>query len=415
MKTKGSRLLKKGEQAILLPGPTGAEPWEAWILGESAGAECVQVYATPSANPLRKNAVLVLPVAQVHCQPLWLNETDTKQFPGMIHLQLELRGLLPRANGSPVFDWSVAAQEGNRTLVVVGVLPASLSQEVQDDAYAAFDLSARYFSFPENAMTFWQEQDRLVVAVTRGKNLVYFQALAEGTLTSRVLQDLICIRATLILQNISPHLGQAVFWSTVERSELTALQTTLQLPIQQTERPFPQTPPTPWKLIPPSVGEAKKTREIWRWRNRGILAAAVLYLLVVVIMLARLWITSYHVDQLQKWQSANAQEVTLVRKTKAAWKELSPVVDVNGYPLELLLNCAASVPADQLHLTLFEVNNGHILINGEAKNVTAAFQFRDHLQHDPHFAGYSWEMGQPKILPNDLTQLQIEGTRTVAN
>jgi hypothetical protein len=415
MKTKGGRLPQKGEQAILLPGPTGAEPWEAWILGGPDGAECVQVCATPADNPLRKNAALALPVAKVHCQPLWLNETDAKQFPGMIHLQLELRGLLPRGNGAPVFDWSVAAQEGPRTLVTVGILPASLSQEVQVDAYAVFDLSARYFSFPENAMTFWHEQDRLAVAVTRGKNLVYFQALAEATLTSRVLQDLICIRAVLIMQNISPHLGQAVFWSRVDRSELTALQTTLQLSVQQADRPPPQAPPTAWELTPPSVGAAKKNREIWRWRNRGILAALVLYLLVVVIMLSRLWLTSYKVDQLQKWQARHADEVALVRKTKAAWQQLNPVVDEKSYPLELLLNCAEDVPADQLHLTLFEVNNGHLLINGEAKNVTAAFQFRDHLKRDPHFAGYNWEMGQPKILPNDLTQLQIEGTRAVSN
>jgi len=45
----------------------------------------------------------------------------------------------------------------------------------------------------------------------------------------------------------------------------------------------------------------------------------------------------------------------------------------------------------------------------------AAFQFLDNLKHDPHFAGYTWDMAQPHLLPNDLAQLQIEGTRATSN
>ena len=415
VKTKAVRSLVKGEQAVLLPGTTGAEPWELWILGGQARAECVQICAGPLDNRLRQNSTLALPVSQVFCLPLWLNETDAKQFAGMIPLQLELRGLQPRGNSPAVFDWSVVIQEGTRTLVTVGVLPASLPQEMQTETYATFDLSARYLPFPENALTLWHEQDRLIVAITRGSHLVYCQMLSESRVTPRVLQDLTCARATLDMQGVLGSLQQVVLWTEISQTELASLRVTLQLPVGQAERPAPRPPSSIWKLTPAVVSQAKKDREMRRWRNRGILIALAVYLVVVAVVAAQYFMTSYRADQLRRWQADHAQALDLIHNTEAAWKELHPVVDEKNYPLELLLQAAGAIPADQLHLTLFETDNGHLLIKGEAKNVTAAFQFLDSIKQNPHLTDFTWNMGQPHLLPNDLAQFQIDGTQTPTN
>jgi len=128
-------------------------------------------------------------------------------------------------------------------------------------------------------------------------------------------------------------------------------------------------------------------------------------------MVTRYFILSYKIDDLRRWQVSHADARTLVQDTETAWKELHPVVDENDYPLELLLHVSESIPPDQLNLTLFEVGDGHLLIKGEAKNVSGAYQFLDNLKKNSHLTGYNWEMGQPQILPNDLAQLQIDGTR----
>jgi len=415
VKAKAVRPLGKGERAILLPGATGAEPWEIWVMGGKSGAEYRQNCVNPLDNRLRKNTTLELPVSQVFCLPLWLNETDTKQFASMISLQLELRGLQPRGTDAAVFDWSVVAQEGMRTLVVVGVLPASLPPEIQVEAYDDFDLSVRCLPFSENALTLWREQDRWAVAMTRGRNLVYFQTLAEERISQRVLQDLNCLLTSLTMQEVLLPLQQVILWSEVSPTELTALQTALRLPIRQEERPSPRLPATAWKLTPSTVGAAQKQREFQRWRMRGILIASAVYLMAVAWLLTHFFITSYQVKGLQHWHAEHAQAIALVRDTKAAWQELQPVVDENSYPLEMLLNVSKSIPSDQLNLTLFEANNGRLLIKGEAKNAQAAFQFLDNLKKDAHLAGFTWNMGQPHLLPNDLAQLQIEGTRATTN
>lgn len=412
VKAKAVRSLVKGERAVLLPGITGAEPWELWILGGQIPAECVQVCASPLDNRLRRNATLALPVSQVFCLPLWLNETDAKQFAGIISLQLELRGLQPRGNSPIVFDWSVVTQEGARTLVVVGVLPASMPPEMQSDAYETFDLSARYLPFQEDALTLWQEQDHLAVAITRGSHLIYYQILSEPRITQRTLQDLTCVRATLEMQGILTSLRQVVLWTEISPSELAAMRVALQLPIVQAERPAPRSPNPVWKLTPAVVNQAKKDREIRRWRARGILIALVVYILVIALVVSQYFVTSYRVDQLRHWQADHEQALSLIHNTETAWGELRLVVDEKNYPLELLFQIQEAIPADQLHLTLFEGDNTHLLIKGEAKNASSAFQFFESLKNNPHLANYTLEMAQPTIASNDLAKFSINGTYT---
>jgi hypothetical protein len=415
VKTKSVRSLTKGQRALLLPGPTGAEPWELWVLGGKASVERVQICATPLDNRLQKNTTLSLPVSQVFCLPLWLNETDAKQFAGMIPLQLELRGLQPRGTEPAVFDWTVVAREGTRTLVMVGVLPATLAPEIHAEAYEAFDVSARCLPFPENALTIWREQDRLAVAITRGQNLVYYQALAEGQITPRVVQDLNCTQATLAMHDIVTPLQKVMLWTEMGPEEITALQGALPLPIEREERPHPGAPSQAWKLTPATVGEAKRVRASRRWQKRALSIFLVVYLLAVAAMATRMVLTSRKVDDLRKWQAEHAQALDLVQEGRAAWKELAPVVDTKDYPLELLLEAYQSIPLDQLHLTLFEAGNGHLLIKGEAKNVTGAFQFFTKLKSDPYFSSYNLTMANPHPLPNDLAQFQIEGTHATTN
>jgi hypothetical protein len=414
VKTKPVRNLAKGQHAILLPGPTGAEPWEVWVFGGKGLPEVVQVCSSPLDNKLRKSTTLALPVAQVYCLPLWLNETDARQFRGMIDLQVELRGLKPRGNGQAIFDWSVVAEDSARTLVSVGVLPGSLSPELHAEAYESFDLSARYFRFPENALTIWREQDRLALAITRGPHLVYYQALAEGQITSRVLQDLNCVRTALEMQGILTPLQKVTLWTEVTPEELIALKGAFPLPIEQSECPPPVSPGQPWKLTPASVGEAQRARESQRWLRRSLYIFLVFYLLAVGWLVTHFVLTSLETKKLRKWQTDNAAAVQAVQDGQTTWKELGPVVDTNRYPLELLFHASSSLPAD-LHLTLFEASYQHILIKGEAKNVAGAFQFLSKLKADPFFTGYTLDMSNPRPLPNDLAQFQIEGNRATQN
>ena len=402
--------MAKGQTAVLLPGTHGAEPWELWLLRGQGQADMVQACKTPAENRLRKSSTLLLPITYVYCVPLWLNETDAKQFAGMIPLQLEMRGLQPRGGEPAVFDWTVVTQEGARTLVAVGVLPAALPAEFNTGAYQGFDLSARYLPLPENALVIWREQDRLVLAITRGAFLVYFQALTEGTVTPRVVQEIICAQATLAMQDVVGPLGQIVAWTPLTEAEVAALKGALPLPVVQEDRPVPSAPKQAWKLVPVDVNEARrlKASRAWLWRAAGIFLVA--YLAFVGFMVWQHVTLSRQADALRHWRDAHAEALDLVESGRAQWKALAPVVETKDYPLELLRQTVESIPADQLHLTLFEAGNGKLRIKGEAKNVAGAFEFFGKLKGDPYFSTYHLEMANPNPLPNDLAAFQIEGS-----
>jgi len=132
-------------------------------------------------------------------------------------------------------------------------------------------------------------------------------------------------------------------------------------------------------------------------------------------MVTQYVMTSLRVNDLKKWQADNASALDTVHDGQAAWKQLAPVVDPKNNPLELLLETDKSVNTDQLHLTDFEAGGGHLVIKGEAKNIAGAFEFLSKLNSDPFFSGYNLAMNNPRPLPNDLAQFQIEGTRSTTN
>ncbi len=126
---------------------------------------------------------------------------------------------------------------------------------------------------------------------------------------------------------------------------------------------------------------------------------------------------SFKVAALHQWQDAHSADIDLVSSGRSAWKQLAPVVDYTYFPLEILKRVQAAIPADQLHLTLFECNDqGRLQIRGEAKNVAGAFTFFEKLKADPYFSRYNLQMGNPRPLPNDLASFQInEGTHATQN
>jgi hypothetical protein len=399
---------QKDQRRLLLPGSAEAEPWEAWTTGP--GAECVQAGQRPDDLAGGRGAALALPVAEVLAVPLWLREIDPKQFRGIIALELESRGLQSRGREA-VFDWSVVAEEETRTLVLVGVLPALLPEELETDTCRIFEVSARCLPLPGDALVLWKERDRLVVAVTRQESLACFHALGDATPTTRVLQDLTCFLAALRMQGVIGTLKEAVLWTEASLAEKSALQALLHLPIREEARPAPVLPRETWNLTPVRVGEVKRGRVARRWRLRAAALGAFVLVAIGLGFGLRLFLAQRDVAQLQQWQASHAASLDMVHQTAAAWHDLQPVVQPDSYPLEVLLHVSESLPTDQVHLTLFETEGDHLLIKAEARNLTAAFQFFDALKKNPHLSTYTWEMAQPHSLANDITQLQVEGTR----
>jgi hypothetical protein len=415
VKAKAPRVARKGETLLCLPGPSQAGAVQLWALGPAGPPECLQ--SAESLADLRPpaSARLVLPMADVYCLPLWINETDPRQFREVISLQLELQGHRRSEGTEQAFEWDVIATEGARTLLMVGLLADPLPDDYLLSTAGRFDVSPRCRNFAADALTVWREQDRIGFVITRGEQPVYFQALKTGTLSTGAGQDIACALATLQMQEVIGNLRQTVSWMPLGEVEKKVLAEATRLTVQEVQTPPPRLPARSWSLVPAEIiarQRATRSRQSW---SRGLLIALAVYLVAVAAFAGRTLYLAHEEASLNAWQKDHGTEIDLVEKTSAAWRDLAPALDPNSYPLEELLACTRSLPADQLHLTLFEARPGHLLIKGEATNAAAAFQFLDQLKKNTHFAGYTWDMAPPHLLPNDLAQLQIEGTHASAD
>ena len=252
-------------------------------------------------------------MSEVIALPLWVQETDEIHFPEIVALQLEARGLAPR-NSEPIYDWSVVVREEKRTLILVAVLPGSVSEELGSEVFPAFELCARYYQMPQDALVLWIEQGHLTMAISRKEGMVYFQAFSEAGLTPRGIQSIVCSLATLEMQAITQTVREVVLWAVFPPAETSALQSALGLPLVEGERPSPTFPVDAWNLTPARVNEVKRQRQTRRWQVRASLLGLALTLLVVVALGLRLFLVSRDVSQLEAWQDAHADSFQALQK-----------------------------------------------------------------------------------------------------
>ena len=218
---------------MLLPGSTGAGRGELGYCGSKAGGGYRAGLPHAADNQLRKSATLSLPVAQVFCLPLWLNETDPKLFPASSHCRLNCAGC---NHAAPTRRCSIGRLSRRRRRARSSWLaccPRRSTRSFTPKPTTPSISPRATIRFPENTLTIWREQDKLTMAITRGTSLVYYQSLGEGEITARVVQDISCAQVTLAMQDILMPLQKMLLWTAVTPAEITALKGALPLPIEQ--------------------------------------------------------------------------------------------------------------------------------------------------------------------------------------
>ena len=383
-------------------------------MGDGSKARLAGTFDTPAAAQLTPQSVLALPLQQLFAVPLWLATTDPVLMREMIFLQLERRGLAAgRTPQEMVFDFRTVATVENKTLVLAvalpGVLPGHLCQDLR-----AYEPSARVRPLPRDEFIFWREDGRLVLAVTRGEELAYFQALGEGSFTAPVLQELQCIRLQLQEEGVIERTNGITLWGEFGPGEISAVSQAMNLRAVTAPPPAPVLPGEWMDIIPSSV---RKTQQIAKaaGRNMSILAAFagvyILFLLGLIIRVTLIYVEGARIEADLKNHEA---EVNDIQATSARWDSLDPAIDRDSYPVELLLRSARFLPPDGVRFTLFSTSTGKIIIQGEAKNYGAAVGFFDDLKKSKELVDYKFNMPNPPILPNGNAKFQIEGVRNGA-
>ncbi|MBI4024403.1 MAG: hypothetical protein HY360_05440 [Verrucomicrobia bacterium] len=400
------------EKFLLCPGDG---QWEVWGMGPDSISKLVRTCPTPADAKIPAHAILALPLRHVFALPLWLVAGDDATLADMIYLQLEKRALLARSRSETVMHHQVVGVEDAKKLALVAVLPVGLPESLCLDRITHYDLSARVFPLPKNQFTLWIEGDRLVLAVTRDDHLCYFQALGNREITPLVSQELRCIQMRLETEKILASGRGVTLWGEFSSEAQALVGHALGLAVQCQPRPSPCMPSAPWNLIPHSVAQAQVAHQ-QRAKRRNILAlAAAVYALLIGGLIFQVAKLSFQTAAIKTALAKDASTVAVIRETARRWSALEAAINPEDYPLEQLLRCSRSLPPDGVRFTLFERKGTKLLIMGEAKSAASAFKFAEDLKQSKDLAGYKWQMPQPRLLPNDSSQFQIEGEQPHAS
>jgi hypothetical protein len=144
------------------------------------------------------------------------------------------------------------------------------------------------------------------------------------------------------------------------------------------------------------------------WRKRAM-AAAALYLVVVVLAGVDLFIQHRRATSLETEMNAQRPALALLQSRQARFASLAAAIDSRQYTIELLYLLQRCLPADSVRFTEFEQMPQQWRVVGEAPNAGLAIDYLSRLKHDPDLSANEISADPPRLLANERAQFQVVG------
>jgi hypothetical protein len=358
--------------------------------------------------------VLGLPVSAVLAQRFRLPSADPAEFPEMIRIQIEK--LLPFTADEVTTDFELIEQNESESVVsAVAIRNEQLAEMAspllergyiprQITVYAAQRASTH--APTGSAVLIYPEGETLVYAVTENGKLSLTRVF-EGGNGEQLQIELPQLRLSAELQGIDASYPNVLLDETCYELRDT-VQGILSSP---TEIVGIELPPAPVKLnLLPESWRRRRLQSIRQaeWRRRLVWIGGA-YGALILLLLAYLGLLRFQIARLDQRIAHDAPETEFVRATDAKWKALSPAIDAQYYPVEILLHLFESLPSADVRITAYNQSARQISVDGEADTAALAYQFIEKVKKNPDLRTFQFDMAAPRILPNNHAQFRLEG------
>ncbi|HEY8967173.1 MAG TPA: hypothetical protein VIM58_12045 [Candidatus Methylacidiphilales bacterium] len=362
---------------------------------------------------------LGLPARHLLAVPVWLQTTEQDVLRELTRAQLERRGLL-RTDGAGDEAWEFLplAEEEGRTLVAAYLVDPELPAALLQPAVADYDAAARFHALPDEAFVFWPEQGGIALAYGRGGEAAFLHFFPGARTVAEVAAEVALLARSLSWEGVVAERPAVHLWGAFGPADAAAAEALFGVPPVVDPDGFRRSlrvPKRALSLVPSPVrAERRASRE--RSRRAGLLkAGALAYALVLLAVLGTLGWMKWDERRLKAESAELAPGVAALVRDAEQWKALSPAVDPSYYPLEPLLALVQVLPGE-MRLTKFETAAaGKLLVVGEGKDAASAFAFLHAIRKDPFLKKWTWTMPQPKVLPSNRAQFQMEASRVGSN
>jgi hypothetical protein len=358
--------------------------------------------------------VLGLPVSAVLAQRFRLPSADPAEFPEMIRIQIEK--LLPFAADEVTTDFELIEQNESESVVsAVAIRNEQLAEMAspllergyipqQITVYAAQRASTH--APTGSAVLIYPEGETLVYAVTENGKLSLTRVF-EGGNGEQLQIELPQLRLSAELQGIDASYPNVLLDETCYEMR-DSVQGILSSP---TEIVGIELPPAPVKLnLLPESWRRRRLRLIRQaeWRRR-LLWIGGAYGALLLLLFAYLGLLRVQIARFAQRIAHDAPQTEFVRVTDAKWKALAPAIDVQYYPVEILLHLFESLPSADVRITAYNQSARQISVDGEADTAALAYQFIEKVKKNQDLRAFQFDMAAPRILPNNHAQFRLEG------
>jgi hypothetical protein len=358
--------------------------------------------------------VLALPVNAVIAQRLRLPTTDPAEFEGMVRLQVEKAFPYPPEEVTSDFE---LIEKGEKESVIssVAVHNARLNEIAgpllnrghiprQVTVYAA--QRAASHAAAGNALIIYREGEQLVSAISENGKLSFTRTLdADGE--EGLQQDLPQLALSAELQGIDTAFPKVL----LDENCLPLRDAVERILAHRPDLMATETPPAEVKLdLTPQTWRKQRAALVRQreWRRRALWAGGI-YAGLFVLFALYVAIIHFQVGRLKKVIERDAPKVEFIRKTESDWKALAPAIDPQYYPIEVLLHLFESLPNPEVRITVYEQSARNLSVQGEAPSAALAYQFAEKVKKNPGLKEFAFNLGTPRILPNDHAQFRLEG------
>ena len=415
-KAKGGKSLlsngkeRSGGTVIERPG-AGPGIWERWYLPAQGSPE---ILSDEEALPKKSLRVMALPSLSLFSWPLWIAAEGESR--DLVKMELAGRHLLKRGMEEGLTAIPIL-QLGERRLVLAVATEEPFPEEMMPDNWknaARFEISARLRG-PEAKpdMILWQEQGVIQAAYYRDGQTVWFCAVRPGHCGSTLRRASV----RLLSEGILGHLPSTILLQGISLEARLLLTKELATNFPQASISAPQEvtppslPPTPIDLTPTGARQER----LFKQRSERLLSigsvAALLYLLLLAWGSGDLLIRQAALKRIRREIAGIEAPALQAKQESERWNALRPAVDPSTYPLDLLAAVSAPTEGGKVRLTNFNLEHDHLLISGEATDVTQAYAFIEQLKKNPLLQEYDWTSGQPQLAGKNSVKFDMEGTR----
>jgi hypothetical protein len=344
----------------------------------------------------------------------WVATGDRALVPEIVELQLEQQGLIQRNGKRSAPDIRVLETQTDKSLALATVLLQELDPELAFESAIRFEPAGFTLPLPQDRLCIWREQGRIATAVTRGRNPVHLQILGEREIGPEMIHEVRCALLHLEMQHLCQSLLGIVLWGDFSDEEVQQLQKGWELRVSREAFPPPIFPATPSKLLPSEVEVLHARRARRRRIQRLLLAGAAVYLAAIAALVGYIGWQKFQLSQMRKQLATEFPTVQAIQATADEWKKVEWAVDPQLYPVEILYQVAALIPAQGMRLTAFEIVKGKLSIRGEASGAAAAFKLAEDIKASPSFKLFQWQMRSPSLRPDGRAEFTIEGDPKIA-